>query len=477
MRLDLASFISASFRELNPGVPYKPNPHIQVMAEVLRRVMAGEIKRLIINLPPRSLKSHSVSVAFVAWYLGHLAHHEVICASYGQDLADNLARDTRQLMQSRLYRETFRTRLSDRSAVNDFATTVGGGRMATSVGGVLTGRGGDLIIIDDPMKAEDGLSPSARAAVIQWFEHTLLSRLNDKESGAIIVVAQRLHQEDLCGHLIEQGGWTVLNFPAIAIEDEVHPIGGVFDEPPFRRKAGQALHPARESLATLLSIRDSIGEYNFESQYQQQPVPLEGTIIKRAWLTYCDRRDLPERFSMKVISWDTASKTGPRNDYSVATIWGVLDGKFYLLDVRRVRLEFSDLEDLAYDLAKSHPGATVLIEDRSSGTQLSQNLQLRHLPGVVDYNPGNDRDKIERVVGQSSVFRKGQVLLPKSAPWLGAYESELLAFPGGRHDDQVDSTVQALAYMRETMFEEEIPHFDLDLGVGWRRNPWAIGDN
>src|SRR5271167_2580515 len=224
LRRDFTTFIERSFYELNPQTPLFLGRHIEVIATKLEACRLGNIKRLIINLPPRHLKSHCASVAFVAWHLGYYQAGQVICASYGQDLADKLARDSRSVMMSAWYKELFRTRLAERSAVHDFMTMDLGTRMATSVGGVLTGRGADLIIIDDPLKPDEALSESRRKAVNDWYDNTLLSRLNDKTRGCIIILMQRLHQEDLVGHVLEQEPWDVLSFPAIAEQDEIFAI-------------------------------------------------------------------------------------------------------------------------------------------------------------------------------------------------------------------------------------------------------------
>ena len=227
------------------------------MASKLEACRHGKIKRLIINLPPRQLKSLSASIAFVAWLLGHDPTKHVICASYGQDLADKLARDCRNVMNATWYRELFQTRLSERKAVNDFTTTAQGTRMATSVGGVLTGRGADIIIIDDPLKPDEALSETKRRAVNDWYDNTLLSRLNDKTQGIIIMIMQRLHQDDLVGHVLGQEHWDIIRFPAIAEEDERYLIESVLGNSEFRRAEGEALHPEREPLTTLARMREN----------------------------------------------------------------------------------------------------------------------------------------------------------------------------------------------------------------------------
>ena len=263
LRRDFTSFIERSFYELNPQTRLFLGPHIEVIATKLEACRQGRIKRLIINLPPRHLKSHCASVAFVAWYLGHRPGGHVICASYGQDLADKLARDCRTIMMSAWYQQLFPTRLADRVAVHDFTTTDLGTRMSTSVGGVLTGRGADLIIIDDPLKPDEALSESRRKAVNEWYDNTLLSRLNDKATGCIIIIMQRLHQEDLVGHVLEQEPWEVLSFPAIAEQDETFAIESPLGTRSFSRKVGDVLHPERETRETLIRIRERMGEYNF----------------------------------------------------------------------------------------------------------------------------------------------------------------------------------------------------------------------
>ncbi|MBG0792775.1 hypothetical protein IYY11_05040 [Methylocystis sp. H62] len=288
LRSDLTSFIEASFYELYPGKRLDLAPHIEVVATKLERVRRGEIKRLIINLPPRHLKSHCVSVAFVVWMLGHDPVTHVICASYGQDLADEFASACQRLMRSSLYRTLFGDVLGGRQAVNDFETVLGGRRLATSVGGALTGRGADIIILDDPHKADEALSEPSRNATHSWFENTLLNRLNDRAQDAIIIVMQRQHPEDLVGHVLKKkGDWDVLRLPAIAEGEECHLIEGPLGRRFFRRRRGDALHPERESAASLAEIRRGVSVLCFASQYQQNPTSLEQIRARKAEL---DRR-------------------------------------------------------------------------------------------------------------------------------------------------------------------------------------------
>lgn len=449
LRHDFVSFIERSFYELNPQTILVMGQYIEAMASKLEACRRGEINRLIINLPPRYLKSHCVSIAFVAWWLGHHPEAQIICASYGQDLSEKLALSCRTLMSTAFYKKLFGTRLSSqKQAVNDYMTTQQGLRMATSVGGVLTGRGGDLIIIDDPLKPEEALSETQRSAVNDWFDHTLLSRLNDKTKGCIIIVQQRLHQNDLVGHVMERGGWEVLCFPAIAEQDETHRVETLFGVTHFKRRLGDALHPERESLSLLQGIRESIGQYNFASQYQQDPAPQGGSMIKKDWLRHYVPAELPAKFERIVQSWDTANKAGELNDYSVCTTWGEKDNHFYLLHVFRRRLEYPDLKRAIRDQAGTHKADVVIIEDKASGTQLIQELIRDGMARIQRYEPP-PCDKVMRLNTQSAAFENGLVLLPDIAHWLTDYVHELTTFPGSEFDDQVDSTSQALAYLKE----------------------------
>jgi predicted phage terminase large subunit-like protein len=445
------SFVERCFMELHPDLRFSYAPYLEVLAAKLASAVSGDgPRRLIINLPPRSLKSISASVALPAWILGHDPTKQIICASYGQDLADKLAHDTRTILSSRFYRELFPGTVISPSkrAVDDFSTTKYGFRMSTSVGGVLTGRGADIIVIDDPQKPGEALSETLRRSVNDWYDNTLVSRLNNKETGVIIIVMQRLHRDDLVGHVLESGeGWEVVNFPAIAEEDQKITVRTIVGPFTFSRRAGQVLDPSRESLATLETIRQTIGTYNFYAQYQGNPTPVGGAMILRDWLQYYDPAGYLPPFSMILQSWDTANKSGELNDYSVCTTWGLYDGRYYLLHVFRKRLIYPDLKRAVVDLASRFQPHRILIEDKASGTQLIQELKAACVPGVTSYEPPPQTDKIMRVNAQTAKFEAGWVLLPSGETWLEDFVRELTVFPGDKYDDQVDSTTQALDYL------------------------------
>ncbi len=449
LRRDPYAFTQRSFYELNPTTTFLPNWHIEVVTSKLEACRRGEINRLIINQPPRSLKSHCASVAFPAFLLGHNPTARIICASYGQELANKHALDCRTILTSTWYQELFLgTRLSpERQAVQEFMTTRQGGRLSTSVGGVLTGRGADFIIIDDPLKPDEALSDTQRKAVNDWFDHTLYSRLNDKRSGCIILIMQRLHEDDLVGHVLGMEPWHVIRFPAIAEEDEIHAIQTPYGRRRFERRAGEALHPEREPLEILNHIREAQGEYNFAGQYQQAPSPLGGGLVKAEWFKTYTALDVPEKFEMVFQSWDTANKPTELSDYSVCTTWGVKEKHMYLLHVCRKRLGYPELKRAVREQADAFSPATILIEDKASGTQLIQELVSEGMHAIQKYEP--TMDKIMRMHSVTSTIENGFVHLPDKPAWLGEYLHELTSFPKGKYDDQADSTSQALDWFKQ----------------------------
>lgn len=469
MRNDFGSFIAASFVELNPGTTYLHNWHIDVIADRLTQFADGKLTRLVIMLPPRSLKSHCASVSLVAWLLGRDPTKRIICASYSQDLADFHARSCLKLMQSNLYRRLFpRTQLSPaRRAVAEFFTTQEGMRLATSVGGTLTGKGGDYVIIDDPLKPEDALSDTLRNTANEWYDGTVISRLNNKATGGVLIIMQRLHEDDLVGHVLQQKGWEVLRLPAIAETDEEYRIDTPIDPCIFKRKAGEALHPEREPLEVLAQIRGTQGEYHFAAQYQQLPAPRGGALLKREWIRYYEPHEVPETFDYIVQSWDTAAKVTELADYSVCTTWGIKGEENYLLDVYREKVDFPDLRKAAIMLAERYSPVYVLVEDKSSGTQLIQELPSHGLRQVKPCKP--EGDKSVRLFSTTGMFETGQVLLPRSAHWLDGYIHELTTFPSSRYDDQVDSTTQALMWIQSNPFEPGIIGYYQELVEGRQR--------
>ena len=445
-RRDFQVFCERVFAELNPGIPYLDNFHISIMTAKLEAARHGETKRLIINVPPRSLKSVIASVAFPAWLLGQDPTTKVIAVSYAQDLAEDLSRDCRAIMQSPWYRHLFpATRLDpSRLAVGEFETTNGGFRRATSVGGSLTGFGADYIIIDDPTKPDEALSEVERHRANRWYSSTAVTRLNAQKEGVIIVVMQRLHEDDFVGHILSLDQWDVVSFPAIALEDELHKVETPYGTFTHHRREGEALHPERESLQELHRLRHTLGPEFFSAQYLQSPTPPGGGLIKADWFRRYTPDERPAKFDQIFQSWDTAGKAKAINDPSVCTTWGTHAGGIWLLDVYRGRLEYPELKRAIIAQARHHRAELVLIEDKGSGISLLQDLTrdgLKIVQGVLPV-----ADKVMRMRMQTAAIENGFVHLPKTAAWLPDYLHELMMFPKGRHDDQVDSTSQALQW-------------------------------
>lgn len=444
LRRDLSAFIQKSFNTVTPGAQYLHNWHIDAIAWHLTQVINGEIKRLIITLPPRSLKSISASVAFPAWLLGHDPSFKIICASYSQELANKHSLDTRSILESQWYRKTFpRTQLhTDKNAQHEFMTTLRGMRLATSVTGTLTGRGGNLIIIDDPHKADEVLSDAKRQSTISWYRNTLVSRLNNKEKDAIILIQQRLHEEDLAGYLLESGDWTHLNLPAIAEDDEIVPLG---INKSYFRKAGDPLHQVLENKETLERLQRELGSYTFAAQYQQRPVPVGGGMVKWDWFKTYEKPPGANVGDLIVQSWDTANKAEEIHDWSVCTTWLIQENRYYLLNVYRVRLEFPDLKRKILSEARRYQAKTVLIEDKAAGTQLIQDLRRDKTElNIIPIIP--TADKQTRMLSMTPPIESGKIYIAQEASWLADFRSEILHFPLGKHDDQVDSLSQFLEW-------------------------------
>ena len=439
---DLTAFTEFDFGVVRPGVLFKPNWHLDAVTYKLYQVAKGHIRRLIITLPPRSLKSLCASVALPAWFLGHYPWERVVVVSYSDFLSRTHANDFRRVVNHPLYRATFPAMRLDRDTDREITTTERGKRIATSIDGTLTGLGGNLIIIDDPIKLGDAMSDAVRERVIEWYRSTLLSRGDDKSETRIVVVMQRVHQNDLVGYLEEQGGFEVLNLPAIATRSETYDLGGGRT---YTRLQNELLHPTHESVDTLIELRREMGPIAFSAQYQQSPIPPGGTIIKRKWLkTYEELRSRPgDRI---VMSWDIALSEMETGDYAACVVLLIREETYFVLEVVRGRFPFEKLKAKVIELKQQrYQVSTLLIEKSPISLGLIQSLRERSI-NVTTYKP--DTDKRSRLIAQTDLFAGGSVRLPQRAPWLEEFVAELLAFPG-RHDDQVDALTQGLAWGRQ----------------------------
>lgn len=448
LRQDLSAFVQKAFATLEPGTAYRHNWHVDHLCWQLTRVARGELRRLIITVPPRSMKSITVSVGFTAWLMGHDPAKRIICVSYAEDLARKLSVDARTLMSSPWCRELFPGLdfASPRPRTMELVTTQQGYRFAAGMNGAILGRGADLIVVDDPIRATDALSQAERWRVNEAFDNTLYTRLNDKRTGAIVMVMQRLHEDDLVGHVTRGGDWEVVSIPAIATEDRAYRLS---DHPGdvHLRRAGEVLHEVREPRVILEAIRRAQGSLVFSAQYQQAPIPPEGNIVKREWLrTY---KEPPAAFDLTIASWDTASTLSETADYFVGTVWGAKGLDFHLLDRVRGRFEVPELRRQVTGLGRKWRVDQTMIEDTDIGRAIAQDLRRSKACRPILHRPRFDKEA--RFLAQSALFESGQVHVPENAPWLAEWLDELLAFPNARHDDQVDSTSQALHYLSRRM--------------------------
>jgi predicted phage terminase large subunit-like protein len=351
------------------------------------------------------------------------------------------------------YRALFPAMCPAKNTGTELVTTAGGSRYAVSVDGTVTGRGADLIVIDDPLKAEEAMSEAARKHLIDWYTGTLISRLNDKERGAIVVVMQRLHEDDLAGHLIEKGSWRHLDLPAIAVEDSIIQIG---PDKFFTRREGDVLHPKLENRTSLDKTKAEMGTLRFSAQYQQRPVPLQGNLIKREWFRFYDQLPPPTTGDQIIQSWDIASTVADTSSYSVCTTWRIIGCDYYLVDVFRGRLLYPDLRRKVIGLAEKHGATAILIEQEVPSLALLQelwmdpDLQVRMIRPIGIKPEGS---KQERMAAQSVKIEAGHVHLPRYADFLDVFLLEVLAFPNGKHDDQVDSLSQLLKWVGRPRFE------------------------
>lgn len=461
LRTDFKSFVQKVFKEVSPSSEYLDNWHINLICSELMRVENGEYNRLIINLPPRYMKSIICSVAFPAFILGHNPKVSIVCVSYNDTLSEKLALDCKKVIESEWYKELFpQTKLNkNKKAVLDFETISGGGRFSTSVNGTLTGRGGDYLIIDDPIKPADANSDLQRNKVNDWYANTLYSRLNNKNTGKIIVIMQRIHEEDLTGYLLNNDeNFKLIKIQAIAEQDEKWVIHTKNGDKIITRNKGDALHSDRENIEQLKKLKEYIGEYNFAGQYQQNPAPKDGGIIKKKWFQTYNKEELLKRISEGSInivaliqSWDTACKIEQHNDYSVCiTALKDANGKTYIFNVYRKKLEFPDL---IKQIVSMHNNAketfkrsvNLLIEDKASGTQIIQTLKQNHYISVNAIKP--EYDKQSRLMGVSHLIENGSCLFPdKEEAWWMDFENELLRFPKVKHDDQCDALSQLLNF-------------------------------
>ncbi|CUH41200.1 phage terminase large subunit [Ruegeria atlantica] len=440
-------FVWRVFDALHQGTDHSFDPawHVRAMCHELDNVRQGENKRLIINIPPRCLKSVTVAVAYVAYLLGHSPSAKIIVASYGLDLARKHSEDCRRIMSARWYREMFpETVLAKKGNTSEeIRTTKGGSRKAVSIGSSVTGHGADYIIIDDLLKAGDAGSEAELVKAQEFIEGTLLSRFDNPAEGRVVMVAQRLHEMDPPGYLLERGTYRHLNLPAIAEDHETVPLGR---GRVMHRNPGDLLCPSRLDQNTLDTKRREMGAAVFNCQYQQNPIAPDGSPLRWEWFGSYETVEDRRWFQLVVQSWDTGMSADPRSDFSACTTWGFRENAWYLLDVWRGQVDYPDLKAKALQLVSRWDPDRVLIEDAASGKPLLDELFRDDRRRYERIRP--DKDKETRFQSACGPVEEGKVYLPADAPWLRTFKRELQSFPRGRNDDQVDSFAHFLNWSK-----------------------------
>lgn len=474
----LYEFVKQSWHVVEPGVPFVPSWHIEVICEHLQAIASGDIRRLLINIPPRHSKSTIVSVMFPAWEWIESPDEKFLCASYSGTLStrDNLK--TRRLIQSNWYQERWGDVFSfagDQNAKQRFENDKTGYRIATSVGGTATGEGGSRLLLDDPHGAQEAQSDVMRETALEWFDMAWSTRLNDPKRDAMITIMQRLHERDISGHILEDiGGWEHLCIPAEWDGKKRTTVLGTYDP---RKKVGELICPERFGEKEITSLKQLLGTYGASGQLQQDPTPSEGGILKtKNFQLWPSDKQLPQ-FEYIIQSYDCAFTEKTSGDPTAFTAWGVFnlrgERNVMLLDAWDEHLSYPDLRERAIkEWNTEYGGATddspfsrpkrpnrVLVEAKASGQSLLQDFRLAKVP-AIGYNPGN-ADKVSRAHQAAPILELGILWLPESkknpghpVTWAQNFLKQLAKFPVAEHDDYVDTFTQVIIYLKNDRWFE-----------------------
>lgn len=480
----LYEFVRQSWHVMEPGIAFVPSWHIEVICEHLQAIHEGEIRRLLINIPPRHSKSTIVSVAFPCWEWIHSPQEKFLCASYSGTLAirDNLK--ARRLVTSPWYQERWGDvfRMSgDQSAKQRFENDKTGYRIATSVGGTATGEGGSRLILDDGISTQDAQSDAVRNSTLEWLDMAWSTRLNNPKRDAMIEVAQRCHEKDPSGHRLKQGGWEHVCIPAEY--DGVKRASSIFVEGyDPRTEVGQLICPERFGKKEIEDLKTQLGEYGVAGQLQQRPAPAGGGILRSKHFQLWPAKWKLPAFDFIVQSYDGAydDDATSDNDPTACTVWGVFEERglkgAILLDAWDEHLGYPDfrkkvLEDwhALYGKNEERKGKkadVVLVENKSSGISIIQDLRKANVP-VVPYNPGK-MSKVARAHAISAVHELNIIYILESSKepgkfirWARPFIEQTESFPNAEHDDYVDTYTQAMTFLRDGGYFE-MPEAPLD---------------
>ena len=434
---DFISFVKSQWPDFIEG------RHHRIIAEKFNKIAMGKLKRLIVCLPPRHTKSEFASTYFPAWMMGLRGNLKIIQTTHTAELAVRFGRRVRNIIDSDEYKEVFPnlTLESDNKSAGRWTTNQGGESFYSGVGGAITGRGADLLIIDDPVSEQDALSPTAMDSIYDWYTSGPRQRL--QPGGIIVIVMTRWSTKDLVGKVLKKQGddysdqWDLVEFPAIMPESE------------------EPLWPEFWKKDELLGVKASLPVSKWNSQWMQNPTAEEGSIVKREWWRVWEGDDIPA-YSYVIQSYDTAFSKKETADYSAITTWAIFqpepDGpeQIILLDAQRVRLDFPDLKKMAMEEYKYWEPDCVLIEAKASGTPLTHELRRMGIP-VTAYTPSRGQDKIARMNSVAPIFESGMVWAP-DRPFAEEVVEEMASFPFGDHDDYADSATMALMRFRQGGF-------------------------
>jgi predicted phage terminase large subunit-like protein len=442
IRKDFASFVRKAFSDDHGGTKLGHEPYIDYLCFELDKVAKGDTKRLVVNLPPRHLKTFLAAIYLTAWVLAHRPAAKIMVVTNNDKLAEYITYHIRRILQSPWFRKVFKTRLAeDRARVGDFATTQGGEVFATSVGGIIAGRGGDLIIVDDPLDIKDAGNIRQIEVVNGRFDTGIISRFDDSRSGSVIIIAHRLNPNDLSAHVLAQGGWRHVVLPLVATRKRIYDLGyGT-----WCRKQGDLLRPGSHSAKQLLQLRTTTINPDFETFYQQGVGSGAQIRILREHFKMVSMRDY--RTLPVVVSVDPGQSDRSSASFSVIQAWVRDEGNNHLLlDQWREQCRYRELQSAFWRFVRRFRPALCIIEQTANGPALIEEATRKTWLKVIPIIP-DGRPKTARLVTHSGTIQKGRIQLPALATWLEAYIAEFLKFPHGRNDDQIDATTQYLDYM------------------------------